>query len=213
MRIFVVENGHDVDPCFVFAYGAVKQFSIRILSQLDTPCLPPASYCKTGNALVGDSNLGSVHLVGVQGTVIDDNSNCPNQEGPIDLTGLSASIQPGGSYVVSLQATTCGLGWARLAYAYIDFNGNSEFDTSELVGKFVVPNSITPVPIDFAFDVPCVGSGAVVGSVRLRVFVVEGDESLTPNPCALFNYGAVKEFTVQILNKPVKLCTVPDILH
>jgi len=207
MRVFVVEGGHDVDPCLVFAYGGVKEFTINILEQVDRPCLPPARYCKTGNALVGDSNLGAVELIGVQGTAIRDASDCPNRVGPVDLTGLSASLQPGGTYVLSFEVTTCGLGWGRFAYAFIDYNVNSEFEESELLGSMVVSDSVAPTKLYFNFAVPCVGSGALVGTTRLRVYVVEGS-GLTPNPCALFNYGLVKEFSVEILNKPINSCAL-----
>jgi len=38
MRVFVVENGRDADPCLLFAYGAVKEFSIEMMSQQFPPC-------------------------------------------------------------------------------------------------------------------------------------------------------------------------------
>jgi hypothetical protein len=209
MRVLVVEGGHDTDPCMVFAYGGVKEYSVVILSQLDRSCLPPVRYCKTGSSLAGGSNLGPVELVGVQGTSISDSSNCPNSPGIRNLTNLSVQVQPGGSYVLTLKATTCDLGWARLAYAYIDYNGNSVFEPLELIGSSPVDNRVAPVTISFTFAVPCIGDGSIVGPARLRVFVVEGDD-ISADPCALFNYGAVKEFTVDILNKPIKLCSGGD---
>jgi len=209
MRVLVAEGGRDTDPCMVFAHGGVKEYSVFVLSQLDKPCLPPVRYCKTGSTQAGDSNLGAVDLVGVQGTAIYDTSNCPNTPGIKNLTSLSASLQPGGSYLLRFDATTCGLGWARLAYAFIDFNGNSVFETSERLGSVVVDNRVSPASVSFSFYVPCVGSGAVVGPTRVRVFVVEGD-ALSPEPCAQFTYGAVKEFTVNILNKPINLCSGGD---
>jgi len=106
--------------------------------------------------------------------------------------------------------TTCGLGWARLAYAYIDFNGNSIFEPNELLGKFNADNRVTPVEVSLTFDVPCVGSGALVGVTRMRVFVVEG--GISADACAIFNYGSAKEFSFQILDRPTTFCSVrpPD---
>jgi hypothetical protein len=208
MRVLVVEGGQNPDPCLSFLNGGVKEYSIMILTQLDRPCLPPARYCKAGSLQVGDSNLGSVELVGVQGTAIEDYSNCPNTVGIKNLTGLSVALQPGGAYVLSFEVTTCGLGWERLAYAYIDLNANSVFEPSEFLGSFAVDDRVTPVTVSFTFLVPCIGNGALVGPTRLRVFVAEGD-GISADPCALFNFGAVKEFTVDILNKPIKMCSAP----
>jgi len=98
------------------------------------------------------------------------------------------------------------LGWARLAYAYIDFNGNSIFEPSELLGTFNADDRVTPVEVSLSFNVPCVGSGALVGVTRLRVFVVEG--GITADPCAIFSYGAAKEFSFEILDKPTTFCSV-----
>jgi len=206
LRVLVVEGGHDPDPCLVFAYGAVKEFGITILPQVERNCLPPVRYCKAGNMVAADSNLGPVNLVGVQGTSISDNTNCPSKIGIRNLTDQSAQLQPGGTYVLNLKATTCGFGWKRMAYAFADFNGNSVFEDSELLGKQEVDDRVVPVDVSLQFEVPCVGSGALVGMTRLRVFVVEG-EGLNADPCTVFNYGAVKEFSLDILNKPAKLCS------
>jgi len=135
MRVLVVEGGHDPDPCLVFAYGAVKEFSITILAQVERVCLPTPRYCKAGNTVAADSNLGPVSLIGVQGTSISDTSNCPSTIGIRNLTAQSAQLQPGGTYALNLKATTCGVGWARIAYAYIDFNGNSIFEPSEFLAQ------------------------------------------------------------------------------
>jgi hypothetical protein len=154
--------------------------------------------------------LGPVTLVGVQGTAIHDTSNCPNKIGLNNLTDLTVSVQPGGTYSLSMQVTSCGQGWARFAYAFIDYNANSLWEPSEILGSAIVNDRVTPVEVSLSFSVPCVGNGALVGTTRLRVFVVEG-EDLPADPCAQFNYGAVKEFSIEILNKPASFCSQPGL--
>jgi len=161
-----------------------------------------AAYCSAGNTVVGDSHLGAVSLVGEGGENIDDRTDCPGGRGVVDLTNLKATLQPGGNYTLNFQATTCDTGWARLAYAYIDFNNNDVYDPSELLGVEQVDNRVVPYNVAFNFRVPCLLKGSVSGVTRMRVFVVES--GVMANPCLSFAYGGVKEFSIGIVNGPCR---------
>jgi len=167
------------------------------------------AYCNAGNTVSGDSNLGPVTLNGVQGMSIADTTNCPGPIGMRDLTTLKAGIQPGGTSTLSFMATTCDTGWQRLAYAYIDFNGNDAYDNNELLGQVQIDNRLEPFQVQFTIQAPCVGAGSVVGVTRMRVFVVES--GFLPNPCLTFSYGGVKEFSIQIVAEPGALCGGSDL--
>jgi len=170
----------------------------------------PAFYCNAGNTVTGDSNLGAVTLNGVQGKSIADTTNCPGTVGLRDLTALTAAIQPGGSSTLTFMATTCDTGWQRLAYAFIDYNGNGNYETpGELLGTLQVDNRLEPFAVNFAIHAPCVGSGSVVGNTRMRVFVVES--GVVANPCLTFAYGGVKEFTIEIISQAGALCGGSDL--
>jgi len=153
-------------------------------------CLVPGdSYCQAGNTVAGDSNLGAVTLMG-DGQSIQDSTNCPGVVGMRDLTNLWATLEAGKSYTLSFQATTCDAGWARLAYAYIDFDKNNIYDEYELLGQQAIDNKLQPESVVFNFVVPSSASG----NTRMRVFVVES--GFVPNPCLSFSYGVVKEFSI-----------------
>jgi len=189
MRVFVVESGFAANPCLTFTYGGVKEFSIEIIG---------SRYCDAGNTVAGGSNLGQVNMVGESHTAISDNSNCPGRTGIRDLSDLSVSVTPGGSYSLTFDVTTCnGRGFPRFAYAFIDFNKNEIYDSNELVGTLSVGNSASPIPVTLRVTVPC---NAVPGSTRMRVFVVEGGHET--DPCLIFAYGGVKEFSIVTLDKP-----------
>jgi len=167
------------------------------------------AYCQAGKTVNGDSNLGLVHLPGVQGMSISDDTNCPGEVGMIDLTAQKAALQPGGTYTLNFQATTCGSGWARLAYAFIDFNGDGVYGTNEeFLGQTNVDNRLAPMDVPYTFSPPCVGEGSVVGTTRMRVFVVES--GFNANPCLTFSYGGVKEFSIQIIDSPGAKCGGSD---
>jgi len=170
----------------------------------------PLLYCNAGNTVSGDSNLGPVTLNGVQGQSISDTTDCPGVVGLRDLTAQKAAIQPGGTSTLTYQATTCDTGWQRLAYAFIDYNGDGKYDTpSELLGTMQVDNRLEPFPVTFQIHAPCEGAGSKVGETRLRVFVVES--GVVANPCLTFAYGGVKEFTISIISQPGALCGGSDL--
>jgi len=188
------------------AYTYLRMLSrlVRVLSMSAVT----TAYCNAGNTVVGDSNLGLVHMTGVQGTSITDDTNCPGGTGVNDLTTKKASIQPGGTYILNFQATTCDAGWARLAYAFIDFNGNDLYDAGEIIGQQNVDNRVAPMDLAFTFTPPCEGDGTVVGTTRMRVFVVES--GFNANPCLTFSYGGVKEFSIDIIAAPGAACGGSD---
>jgi hypothetical protein len=148
--------------------------------------------------------------VGVNGVSIADPSDCPGDVGLKDLTNLKAAIQPGGTSVLKFMATTCDTGWQRLAYAYIDFDGDGVYESpQEMLGSQSVDNRVEPFEVSFTFSPPCEGAGAVVGVTRMRIFVVES--GFTPNPCLSFSYGGVKEFSIEIIPTPGAKCGGRDI--
>lgn len=168
--------------------------------------LATATYCPAGNVYTADSNLGPVTLMGI-GNSITDTLNCPKTTtGVIDLTAQKASLQRGAPFSLSLTATTCGGGWARYVYAYIDYNKNEVFDADELVGQTSVGSGLDPIVVSFPINPPC---GAVAGTTRMRTFVVES--AFQAEPCLEYQYGGTKDFSIEILDQPGALCGGSDI--
>jgi len=200
MRVFVVESGFNANPCLSFSYGGVKEFSIEVLNfespACTSPPTPSGEYCHAGPSVVESSNLGPVQLLGVR-SQINDKSDCPGETGIRDLTNLTVDVSPGGSYILDFDVTTCGKAFPRYAYAYIDFNGNKQFEARELLGTADVAAVLPPVAVRFQFTVPQFDAGAQTGITRMRVLVVEGGR--LPDPCLTFAYGGVKDFTIRIL--------------
>jgi len=211
MRVFIVESGLDPNPCLTFSYGGVKEFSIDILLQPGQRCgaptpapAPTPGYCKAGPTVTDSSNLGPVSLLGEVRSEIDDKTDCPPQLGIRDLTHLNATIMAGEMYTLTANVTTCGKVFNRYGYAFIDFNGNDVYEPSELLGAFPVDPVASPVPLEFRFIVPCLDKGSEPGWTRMRVFAVEGGR--TPDPCLVFAYGGVKEYSILILSQQGGSC-------
>ncbi|KQR93793.1 hypothetical protein ASG01_07985 [Chryseobacterium sp. Leaf180] len=91
--------------------------------------------------------------------------------------------------------------WPNFAYAagtraWIDYNRNGIFETSELV---LDSPSNTTVNVNNTFTVPTVAQGAYAGNlyVRMRVIMQEGG---TPNACGTFTWGEVEDYSVRLID-------------
>jgi hypothetical protein len=153
-----------------------------------------AQFCLNGGpSSTDDSNVKSVLLTGVLGSI--NYLGCPGILGIEDLTtSQQVGLGIGNTYTAYIDFGTCGGNYSSVAEAWIDFNNNQQFETTESIGTWQgMPPSATQ---DFTFQVPF---GALNGPVRMRVMMEEGG-SLPLDPCASFDWGSVVDFTVNLQN-------------
>jgi hypothetical protein len=152
-----------------------------------------AQYCtNVGPSSTIDSNVESVVLVGASGSI--SHMGCPGVVGLQDMTNLSVTLNAGGNYTAVIDFGTCGGNFAGGGQAWIDFNQNGMFETTESLGTW----SGTPpaLPQNFNFTVPI---GSQNGATRMRV--IQQEAAVPPlNPCATFQWGSVMDFTIVIAN-------------
>lgn len=149
-----------------------------------------AQYCTSGGpSSTIDSN---VELVQLNGNTTNINyAGCPGLTGVEDQTVQVADITAGFSYSLTIRFGTCGGVYAGAGTAWVDWNSNSAFDASEIVGTWT---GVPPSTSVFNFTVPV---GACNGNTRLRV--TQQESAILPlDPCAAFTYGSVTDFTVAI---------------
>jgi len=152
-------------------------------------------YCfsNVGPTTTVDTNLGPVSLIGKSKT-ITEYSNCPGAIGPIDATEMIADVIPGFNYTLNYQVITCGSAFNVVSGAWIDYNGNYQFDDWEVIGFTTLMGNIS-------FNFTAVNTSEVAyGLTRLRVQVQETSQTLI-NPCASFPYGGTKDFTIEIVEE------------
>jgi len=148
------------------------------------------SYCTSGPTTTTDSNLGLTILIGDSKT-INDPTNCPAVTGVRDMTALSADIRVGGTYTLQYNVTTCGSAYPTVSGAWIDFDQNGTYDTTELL----FPNNRSNGWISTSFVVAPT-TPVKSGTTRMRVQVVETSSTNPLLPCATFTYGGTKDFTI-----------------
>ncbi|RYE21282.1 MAG: hypothetical protein EOP51_15990, partial [Sphingobacteriales bacterium] len=80
--------------------------------------------------------------------------------------------------------------------AWIDFNQNGVFETSEKLGE-ITATSVFPATYSIPFSVP---AGAVLGATRLRVRYSYDDENMLS--CSGGSYGETEDYNINILPAP-----------
>jgi hypothetical protein len=143
---------------------------------------------------VDDTEFGDVRLNGVGNAIVDSNG-CPGSVGPTDLTSLSASLAQGQSYTLTVVRTTCAEYYLAIIGAWIDWNQNKVWEDSERLFPF----SQQIGTISFSFNVP---TTAILGSTRMRLQVQEISSSniTTIDPCAAFQWGDTKDYTIVVIS-------------
>jgi GEVED domain/Secretion system C-terminal sorting domain len=178
-----------LNACGAFTFGSVTDFTINIIG--GNCSLGSSSYCAGGPTTNADSNVGSVSFTGNTSN-INFTGTCPGYLGVQDETALMADVFAGGTYSLSVQFGTCGGNYFGSGQIWIDFNQNFTFEASESVGTWT---GTPPVPMsNYLVSIP---SDAVNGTTRMRVMQYEGG-GLPLNPCSVFSWGSVSDFTIQI---------------
>ncbi|CAF1097358.1 unnamed protein product [Rotaria sordida] len=182
------------------------------------------THCSPGNLVcsVGNSAISSVSLSGEQNTQIrDETKQCSSTNNYNDRSDLTVTLFDNTPYTLHVELscvqqsgygntysqdpyefeTNCRN--ARYLGVWIDFNNDGTFDDNT---ERIVPNSWHrddphTTRNDISFTVPQIdGRYNVGGQHRMRVVLVQ-DERYR-QPCQNTGYGEVRDYTVQIIQKP-----------
>ena len=102
---------------------------------------------------------------------------------------MVADVAYGSKYTLNFDVTTCGQPYTRSSAAWIDWNNDGVFDPDENIITTQDPDTIS-----VEFSVP---SNATATTTRLRIMVQEASTD-NLDPCAIFAYGGVKDFSIQV---------------
>ena len=171
-------------------------FAISLLSFVGSS-VHAQSYCAAGPTTSFDSEITGVIISGDNYSISRIDASCGPQ-GVQDFTATdSADLSIGTSYTLDVTMGTCSGNYAGAISAWIDFNGDGDFDDAdEQLGVFAGTPTIT---LQWTFSVP---GTAVLGQSVLRVMQEENASSTTISPCNTFAYGSVEDYRINITNTP-----------
>ncbi|TVR88905.1 MAG: hypothetical protein EA411_03580, partial [Saprospirales bacterium] len=163
-----------------------------------------AGYCNVGPTNADYSQLESASLIG-ESNDIDWFAGCPGQTGVIDATTDTADLNRGGTYDLDMVISNCtGTGsWDVISVVWVDWNQDFEFSSDEIIGDWDGQSTPAGTDASFQFTVP---SDAQLGTTTMRILVWETSAYSVndlDDPCdlpGLFTWGAVADFTVEVLD-------------
>lgn len=162
---------------------------------------PNIVYCASGATSSLDSEIENVSLVGYS-TSISNNTTNACTTGVNNYTAMSADLQVGGTYTVTVEFGDCSDAsqFDGAGGVWIDWNNDGDFlDANETIGTVDIAMTLTDTNViqNFTINVP---AGQPIGNYRMRIVQEEGDASATVSPCGTFTYGSTEDYTVQVIN-------------
>ncbi|HMZ87776.1 MAG TPA: GEVED domain-containing protein [Chitinophagales bacterium] len=122
-----------------------------------------------------------------------------------DYTFLSTDLNIGDAYTMTCNNNPS---WSQTYTAWIDYDHDNTFETSEVLGNLSLSASATG---SFSFTVPVT---AMSGTTRMRVRCIYPSGLVTPlDPCALATYGETEDYTVNLLGGAMNDVGVIDITN
>ena len=153
---------------------------------------PDVSYCASTGA---STNASGIQLV--EFSTLSNSSSSSNGYG--DYTSQIAQVDIGESYPLRVNVNTSG-NFTSYVKAWVDWNRNGVFDTSEGYELGTVVNSTSGEP-NLSPLILMVPTNAVIGDVRMRVSVqsVANNAAVSyMTSCQSVTFGEVEDYTVRI---------------
>lgn len=170
---------------------------------------PSIVYCASGATSNLDSEIENVTLVGYSTTISNNTTNVCTT-GVNNYTAMSADLQVGGTYTLTVEFGDCSGGsqFDGAGGVWIDWNNDGDFlDANETIGTSDIAMTVTDTNAiqNFTINVP---AGQPLGNYRMRIVQTEAGTSGTVSPCGTFTYGSTEDYTVQVINACVPTHTV-----
>ena len=147
-------------------------------------------YCGSAGSAPWEEWIGNVTL--------NDLNKSSNKSGYSDFTNLAANIDLGGNYQISIQPVFSYTHFTEYVQVWIDFNQNESFaDPGELVVSTIYANGINGTSANPVIQNISIPTGIATGNTRMRVAM---NRTEAAGPCALFGFGEVEDYTVNLIN-------------
>lgn len=173
-----------VDPCFNYAFGETEDYGITVTAALPGYCIPGSLNGTADGDFINGVTLGTIENVNTGG--VDEPTYTDF------TTAFSTNLVRGSQQTLVVQ----GGDYAPDSYAaWIDYDGDEVFETSEKLGEFATtaPNETGMIN----FTVP---ANAPFGATRMRVrgVYLEQGEPSPVDPCFSYIYGETEDYEVVI---------------
>ncbi|MDB5032559.1 S8 family serine peptidase [Mucilaginibacter sp.] len=147
------------------------------------------AYCASAPTSNADSRINNFTFSNINNTPA---AGCTSYS---DYTNLTAQLEKGKTYPLSITLGTCGSNFNKAAKVFIDWDGNGIFDAGELVATTGIIS--TPGTYTTSVTVPAT---VVPGNYSMmRVVLTETNDTTTIQPCGSYGKGETQDYRVQFL--------------
>jgi hypothetical protein len=148
-----------------------------------------SAYCTSGPLSNADSRVNNFTLSNINNTPA---IGCTTYS---DYTGMTAQLEQGKTYPLSITLGSCGNNFNKAAKVYIDWNGDGVFEADELVVTTGIINGTGTYTSNITVPVTVVPGNYC----RLRVVLTETSDTSTIKPCGAYAKGETQDYRVQFL--------------
>jgi len=147
------------------------------------------AYCASAPLSSADSRVNNFSISNINNT---PPAGCTSYS---DYTNLTAQLEQGKTYPLSITLGTCGNNFNKAAKIYIDWNGNGVFDAGELVATTPVMNGTGTYTTNIT-----VPATVIPGNYSLmRVVLTETSDTSTIQACGSYAKGETQDYRVQLI--------------
>lgn len=153
-----------------------------------------SAYCASAPTSSADSRINNVTLSNITNT---PGAGCSTYS---NYTNLTATLEQGKTYPLSLTLGTCGANFNKIAKVFIDWNGNGTFtDVGELVATSGVINGTGTYTTNITIP-----TTVIPGNFSLmRVVLTETTDRTTVLPCGTYAKGETEDYKVAFVKPSV----------
>lgn len=151
---------------------------------------PPASQCLFG-IMYNVEPITRVVFSNIDNTSSPEVNGSPALE---DFTNIEGNVSQGSSYEIAVEGNTDGE-WTSYVTAWIDWDQNGEWDSSEMYEIGTIFNS-TGTDGQQVTDMITVPANAVLGATTMRVIKAFGE--YPQDPCGSYLYGQAEDYTIVV---------------
>ncbi|MCS4303913.1 GEVED domain-containing protein [Chryseobacterium sp. BIGb0232] len=170
-----------------------------ITGNFSAPTLFMTPYCAVTSSNTDNGYISNVTVAATNSYTMSNSSGANNYtDYSVNAAQLITVVRGTNNNTISVSKSWPAAMSNKAASAWIDFNKNGTFETSERILN-VSNNTVTPVT--GTFQVP---AGAYAGPLTTRMRVILRDVN-NPNVCTSFTNGEVEDYAVKIIDIPA--CT------
>jgi len=153
-----------------------------------------AAYCASAPASSADSRIDNFTFSNINNTPA---AGCTSYS---DYTNITATLEQGKTYPLSITLGTCGNNFDKIAKVYIDYNADGIFDpVTELAATTGVINSTGKYTADVNVPVSVVPDTYSL----MRVVLVEAGNVSVITPCGTYAKGETQDYRVQFIKTSI----------